>query len=94
MVYTAVLSLVTNLITLVATSNAEAPWWVSVIVSVLSPLFYLLCSIGLNALLTTLKKKGKLTSKQAKNLQEKVDDYVDDGKLNKSNKEDKDDETK
>lgn len=90
MVYTTILSLITNLVTLVATSNAEAPWWVSVIVSVVSPLFYLLCSIGLNTLLTTLKKKGKLTSKQAKDLQKKVDDYVDNGKIDDSNKEDTD----
>lgn len=91
MIWTTVLSLITNLTVLVATSNTGEPWWVSLVVSICSPLVYLLASILLNALLTHLKKKGKLTSKQAKDLQKKVDDYVDDGKINHSNeKEDKD----
>lgn len=91
MIYTTALSLITNLAVLVATSNTGEPWWVSLVVSIASPLVYLLASIGLNALLTHLKNKGKLTSKQAKELQKKVDDYVDDGKINHSNeKEDKD----
>lgn len=89
MIYTFLLSITTNLITLVATSTADEPWWISLIVSVASPIFYLLCSISLNSILTTLRKKGKLTKKQAEDLQRKVDDYVDDGKLNDSNKEDK-----
>lgn len=91
MIWSTLLSLVTNLTVLMATADSGSPWWVSLIVSIVSPLFYLLVNIGLNALITHLKKKGDLTNKQAKDLQSKVDDYADNGKIDNSNKEDKDD---
>lgn len=79
----------TNISVLLATAENEAPWWVSIIVSLLSPIFYLLLKYVLDIMITRAKKNGDLTKDQVKDLQDKVDDLTDDGKLNGSNKEDK-----
>lgn len=80
---------VTSIGGLIATMENGAPWWVSLIISVLSPVIYCLMNIALKVLITKEAKKGNLTDKDADFLKHKVDDLTDDGKLNDSNKEDK-----
>lgn len=80
---------ITNFATLIATSNSESPWYISLIVSVVSPIFYFGIKFLFDTMITKAKKEGKLTDEQAKDLQDKADDITDDGKLNNSNKEEK-----
>ena len=80
---------VTSIGGLIATMENGAPWWVSLIISVLSPVIYCLMNIALKVLITKETKNGNLTDKDADSLKHKVDDLTDDGKLNDSNKEDK-----
>lgn len=82
-------SFVTSIGGLIATMENGAPWWVSLIISVLSPVIYCLMNITLKVLITKETKKGNLTDKDADALKHKVDDLTDDGKLNDSNKEEK-----
>ena len=80
---------ITNFATLVATADNGSPWWVSLIVSVVSPIFYFLLKYIFNIMIPRAKKNGDLSNKQADDLQNKADDITDDGKLNNSNKEEK-----
>lgn len=82
-------TLVTSVGSLVALANEQAPWWVSLIVSIASPFIYLLLEIGLKALINKLNKKGDLTDEQKKALDDKVEDLTDDGNINGSNKKGK-----
>lgn len=82
-------SFVTSIGGLIATMENGAPWWVSLIISVLSPVIYCVMNIALKVMINKEKNKGNLTNKDADALKHKVDDLTDDGKLNDSNKEDK-----
>lgn len=83
------LSYATNFAVLLATSEQESPWWISLIVSIVSPIFYFLLKYLFDIMITKAKNKNNLTDKQAKDLQDRVDDITDDGVINHSNKEEK-----
>lgn len=73
---------------LVATMENGSPWWVSFIISILSPVIYCAMNIALKVIINKEKNKGNLSEKDAEELKHKVDDLTDDGKLNESDKED------
>ena len=73
---------------LVATMENGSPWWVSFIISILSPVIYCTMNIALKVIINKEKNKGNLSDKDADELKHKVDDLTDDGKLNDSDKED------
>ena len=81
-------TLVTSVGSLVALANEQAPWWVSIIISIASPFIYLLLEIALKALINKLNKKGDITDEQKKALDDKVEDLTD-GNINGSNKKGK-----
>ncbi len=83
-----VASFVTSVGGLIATMENGAPWWVSLIISIISPVIYCVMNIALKVIINKEKNKGNLTDKDAEKLKDKVDDLTDDGKLNDSNKED------
>lgn len=78
---------VTNIGVFLTTMENQSPWWVSLIVSLVSPIFYFLVKYVFDIMITRAKKNGDITKEQAKDLQDKADDITDDGKLNNSNKE-------
>lgn len=80
-------TLVTSIGGLVATMENGAPWWVSLIISILSPVIYCTMNIALKVIINKEKNKGNLSNNDAEELKHKVDDLTDDGKLNDSNKE-------
>lgn len=75
---------VTNFATLMSTMENQNEWWISLIVSCLSPIAYFLLRYLFNILITKAHKKGDLTDEQAKDLQDKANEIT----------EDKDDESK
>lgn len=80
---------ITNFATLIGTMDNGAPWWVSLVVSIISPIFYFLLKFLFNVMITMAKKNGDITDAQEKDLQDKADDITDDGKINNSNREEK-----
>lgn len=88
-IFGSIATFLTSISSLVALANEQAPWWVSVIVSVLSPFIYLLLEIALKAIINKLNKKGSITDEQKKDLDDKVEDLTDDGEINQSNKKGK-----
>lgn len=85
-IITLVACYVTNFATLIGTMDNGAPWWVSMVVSIISPIFYFLLKFMFDVMITRAKEKGHITDSQSKDLQEKADDITDDGKMNNSNK--------
>lgn len=83
-----VASLVTNLSVLSALANEGGEWWVSLIVSLVSPFFYYLINLLGKVLVNALEKKKLLSKEDAKKAKDELEDLTDDGKKNGSNKGD------
>ena len=83
-----VASLITNLSVLSAVANEGGEWWVSLIVSLVSPFFYYLINLFGKVLVNSLEKKKLLTKEDAKKAKDELEDLTDDGKKNGSNKGD------
>ena len=83
-----VASLITNLSVLSAVANEGGEWWVSLIVSLVSPFFYYLINIFGKVLVNALEKKKLLSKEDAKKAKDELEDLTDDGKKNGSNKGD------
>ena len=83
-----VASLVTNLSVLSVVANEGGEWWVSLIVSLVSPLLYYLINLFGKVLVNALEKKKLLSKEDAKKAKDELEDLTDDGKKNGSNKGD------
>ena len=83
-----VASLVTNLSVLSVVANEGGEWWVSLIVSLVSPFLYYLINLFGKVLVNALEKKKLLSKEDAKKAKDKLEDLTDDGKKNGSNKGD------
>ena len=83
-----VASLVTNLSVLSVVANEGGEWWVSLIVSLVSPFLYYLINLLGKVLVNTLEKKKLLSKDEAKKAKDDLEDRTDDGKKNGSNKGD------
>ena len=83
-----VASLVTNLSVLSVVANEGGEWWVSLIVSLVSPFLYYLINLFGKVLVNTLEKKKLLSKDEAKKAKDDLNDLTDDGKMNGSNKGD------
>ena len=82
-----VASLVTNLSVLSVVANEGGEWWVSLIVSLVSPFLYYLINLLGKVLVNYLEKKKLLSKEDAKKAKDELADLTDDGKKNGSNKE-------
>ena len=82
-----VASLITNLSVLSAVANEGGEWWVSLIVSLVSPFFYYLINLFGKVLVNALEKKKLLSKDEAKKAKDELEDLTDDGKKNGSNKQ-------
>ena len=83
-----VASLVTNLSVLSVVASEGGEWWVSLIVSLVSPFLYYLINLCGKVLVNSLEKKKLLTKEDAKKAKDELEDLTDDGKKNGSNKGD------
>lgn len=83
-----VASLVTNLSVLSVVANEGGEWWVSLIVSLVSPFLYYLINLLGKVLVNYLEKKKLLSKEDAKRAKDELEDLTDDGKKNGSNKGD------
>ena len=83
-----VASLVTNLSVLSVVANEGGEWWVSLIVSLVSPFLYYLINLFGKVLVNALEKKKLLSKEEAKKAKDDLEDLTDDGKKNNSNKGD------
>ena len=83
-----VASLVTNLSVLSVVASEGGEWWVSLIVSLVSPFLYYLINLFGKVLVNALEKKKLLSKEDAKKAQDDLEDLTDDGKKNGSNKGD------
>ena len=83
-----VASLVTNLSVLSVVASEGGEWWVSLIVSLVSPFLYYLINLFGKVLVNALEKKKLLSKEDAKNAKDELEDLTDDGKKNGSNKGD------
>ena len=83
-----VASLVTNLSVLSVVANEGGEWWVSLIVSLVSPFLYYLINLFGKVLVNALEKKKLLSKEDAKKAKHDLEDLTDDGKKNGSNKGD------
>ena len=83
-----VASLVTNLSVLSVVANEGGEWWVSLIVSLLSPFLYYLINLFGKVLVNALEKKKLISKEDAKKAKDDLEDLTDDGKKNGSNKGD------
>ena len=83
-----VASLVTNLSVLSVVANEGGEWWVSLIVSLVSPFIYYLINLFGKVLVNSLEKKKLLSKEDAKKAKDDLEDLTDDGKKNGSNKGD------
>ena len=83
-----VASLVTNLSVLSVVANEGGEWWVSLIVSLVSPFLYYLINLFGKVLVNALEKKKLLSEEDAKKAKDELEDLTDDGKKNGSNKGD------
>ena len=83
-----VASLVTNLSVLSVVANEGGEWWVSLIVSLVSPFLYYLINLFGKVLVNSLEKKKLLSKEDAKKAKDDLEDLTDDGKKNGSNKGD------
>ena len=83
-----VASLVTNLSVLSVVANEGGEWWISLIVSLVSPFLYYLINLFGKVLVNALEKKKLLSKEDAKKAKDDLEDLTDDGKKNGSNKGD------
>ena len=81
-------SLITNLSVLSVVASEGGEWWVSLIVSLVSPFLYYLINLFGKVLVNTLEKKKLLSKEDAKKAKDELEDLTDDGKKNGSNKGD------
>lgn len=81
-------SLITNLSVLSVVANEGGEWWVSLIVSLVSPFLYYLINLFGKVLVNALEKKKLLSKEDAKKAKDELEDLTDDGKKNGSNKGD------
>ena len=81
-------SLLTNLSVLSVVANEGGEWWVSLIVSLVSPFLYYLINLFGKVLVNALEKKKLLSKEDAKKAKDELEDLTDDGKKNGSNKGD------
>ena len=81
-------SLVTNLSVLSVVASEGGEWWVSLIVSLVSPFLYYLINLFGKVLVNALEKKKLLSKEDAKKAKDDLEDLTDDGKKNGSNKGD------
>ena len=80
-----VASLITNLSVLSVVANEGGEWWVSLIVSLVSPFLYYLINLFGKVLVNALEKKKLLSKEDAKKAKDDLEDLTDDGKKNGSN---------
>ena len=71
------------------TNSATENWGMSLLVSILSAIIFAFLNIGTKILTSYLEKKGVISSKHKKMIDDTADDLADDGKINGSNKETK-----
>ena len=83
-----VASLITNLSVLSVVANEGGEWWVSLIVSLVSPFLYYLINLFGKVLVNALEKKKLISKDEAKKAKDDLEDLTDDGKKNGSNKGD------
>ena len=83
-----VASLVTNLSVLSVVASEGGEWWVSLIVSLVSPFLYYLINLFGKVLVNALEKKKLLSKEDAKKAKDELEDLTDDGKKNGSTKGD------
>ena len=83
-----VASLVTNLSVLSVVASEGGEWWVSLIVSLVSPFLYYLINLFGKVLVNALEKKKLLSKEDAKKAKDDLEDLTDDGKKNGSTKGD------
>ena len=83
-----VASLITNLSVLSVVASEGGEWWVSLIVSLVSPFLYYLINLFGKVLVNALEKKKLLSKEDAKKAKDDLEDLTDDGKKNGSNKGD------
>ena len=83
-----VASLVTNLSVLSVVASEGGEWWVSLIVSLVSPFLYYLINLFGKVLVNAMEKKKLLSKNEAKKAKDDLEDLTDDGKKNGSNKGD------
>ena len=83
-----VASLITNLSVLSVVANEGGEWWVSLIVSLVSPFLYYLINLFGKVLVNALEKKKLISKEDAKKAKDDLEDLTDDGKKNGSNKGD------
>ena len=83
-----VASLLTNLSVLSVVASEGGEWWVSLIVSLVSPFLYYLINLFGKVLVNALEKKKLLSKEDAKKAKDELEDLTDDGKKNGSNKGD------
>ena len=82
-----VASLVTNLSVLSVVANEGGEWWVSLIVSLVSPFLYYLINLFGKVLVNALETKKLLSKEDAKKAKDDLEDLTDGGKKNGSNKQ-------
>ena len=82
-----VASLVTNLSVLSVVASEGGEWWVSLIVSLVSPFLYYLINLFGKVLVNALEKKKLISKEDAKKAKDELEDLTDDGKKNGSNKQ-------
>ena len=82
-----VASLITNLSVLSVVANEGGEWWVSLIVSLVSPFLYYLINLFGKVLVNALEKKKLISKEDAKKAKDELEDLTDDGKKNGSNKQ-------
>ena len=82
-----VASLVTNLSVLSVVASEGGEWWVSLIVSLVSPFLYYLINLFGKVLVNALEKKKLLSKEDAKKAKDELEDLTDDGKKSGSNKQ-------
>ncbi len=66
-------SYATNFAVLVTSADSGQPWWVSLVVSILSPIFYFFIKYIMDVLITKSKTKGNLNTEQFNKLQDDID---------------------
>ena len=75
-----------------ATEGLQLNWWESILVAVVSALVYSILNVGSKILTSWLEKKGYINHNQKKEIDHKMDDLADDGQLNNSVPEEKEDD--
>lgn len=75
--------------TLVVAQEHTSDPWISILVAVISAVIYAVINLGTRIITSVLEKKGLISSEDKKKIDDVAEDISDDGKINNSNKEDK-----